>query len=268
MKLITRIVGEGKDLIILHGLYGSGDNWLTFARQLAENYKVHLPDQRNHGNSPHHPDNSYKAMVSDLMEYIDDHNISSPIVLGHSMGGKTAMWLSILHPEIISRLIVADISPVDYAQVTNPSALIGQHLNIVNAMKMIDLSVLKKREEIDKELLAFIPSDRVRQFLIKSIERKKDGSYHWKLNIDAIRNSLPEIMQGIDIAKYALSINPNLPVLFVRGELSDYIPEKDFEAIKLLYPNAIIDTIFESGHWIHAEKPEAFLAVLNDFLNK
>ena len=266
MKLNTRIIGQGKDLIILHGLYGSGDNWLTVARDLAEHFRVHLPDQRNHGNSPHHPDHSYKAMVSDVMEYLTEYNINSPIVLGHSMGGKTAMWLSILHPEVISKLIVVDISPVGYAQVTSPSSLISQHLNIVNSMRMIDLSILKTRQEIDKELSVYVPSEKVRQFLLKSIERKKDGSYRWKLNIDAISNYLPEIMNGIDVAKNASFINQTMPVLFIKGELSEYIPEEDFEAIKNLYPQAFIETIYGSGHWIHAEKPESFLAVVKSFL--
>lgn len=266
MKLNTRILGEGEDLIILHGLYGSGDNWLTFGRQLAGSFRVHLPDQRNHGNSPHHPDHSYKAMVADVVEYISEYNIDSPIVLGHSMGGKTAMWLSIQHPEIISKLIVVDISPVTYAKVTNPSALIEQHLNIVNAMLSIDLTSVKTRTDIDNELAVYVPSERVRQFLIKSIDREKDGSYKWKLNIDAISNYLPEIMKGIDIEKYASAINSEMPVLFVKGELSEYIPEADFGAIKELYPQAEIETVFDAGHWIHAEKPEAFLGVVRNFL--
>lgn len=266
MKLNSRILGDGKDLIILHGLYGSGDNWLTTGRQLAFDFRVHLPDHRNHGNSPHNSDHSYKAMVNDLIEYIQENNISSPIILGHSMGGKTAMWLSILHPEIASYLIVVDISPVGYAQVTRPSSLIDQHLNIVNAMRMVDMSSIKTRTEIDKELSAYISSDNVRQFLLKSIERKKDGHYYWKINVDALSNYLPEIMKGIDIEKHASQINKNLPVLFIKGELSPYIPEEDFDAIKRLYPQSSIETIFNSGHWIHAEQPQAFLSVLNSFL--
>ena len=266
MKLNTRIIGEGSDLIILHGLYGSGDNWLTFARQLAGNFRIHLPDQRNHGNSPHHPEHSYKAMVGDLVEYISEQNIQHPVILGHSMGGKTAMWLSITHPEIASKLIVVDISPVSYAKVMNPSVLIEQHLNIVSAMRSIDLTSVKTRSDIDKELAVYVPSERVRQFLIKSIDREKDGTYNWKLNIDAISNYLPEIMKGIEIEKFASSINPAMPVLFVKGELSEYIPESDFDAIKKLYPQAEIETIFDAVHWIHAEKPEAFLSVIKNFL--
>lgn len=267
MKLNTRILGEGKDLIILHGLYGSGDNWLTTGRQLADQYRVHLPDQRNHGNSQHDADHSYKAMVMDLVEYISDHNIKRPIILGHSMGGKTAMWLSIIHPEIASKLIIVDISPAGYAQVTKPSALIDQHLNIINAMRMIDLSILKTRQAIDKELATYVPAEKVRQFLIKSIEREKDGTYRWKLNIEALSNYLPEIMKGIDIDKYASCINPQMPVLFIKGELSNYIPDEDFTAIKKLYPQATIETIFDSEHWIHAEKPEAFLGVVKTFID-
>lgn len=267
MKLNTRILGEGKDLIILHGLYGSGDNWLTFARNLAENYKVHLPDQRNHGNSPHSPDHSYKAMVNDLAEYIETHNISSPIVIGHSMGGKTAIWFSILHPEIASSLIVIDISPVGYAQITDHSTLIEQHLNIVNAMRMVDISTFSSRNDIDSELSAYIPNNNVRQFLLKSIVRTKEGQYSWKINIEAIGHYLPEIMKGIDIEKNAPLINSKLPVLFVKGELSEYIPEEDFGEIKKLYPQASIETVYGSGHWVHAEKPEALLSVLHNFLN-
>lgn len=266
MDLNTRIIGEGKDLIILHGLYGSGDNWLTVGRRFAENYRVHLPDQRNHGNSPHHSDHSYKAMVDDLKEYIDTHKISSPIILGHSMGGKTAMWFTINYPDIASHLIVVDISPVGYTQITNPSDLVSEHLNIVNGMKSVNIEMLKSRNEIDQELSHYIPSEKIRQFLLKSIERKKNGHYSWKINIEALRNSLQEIMGGIDIEKKATLINPALPVLFVKGELSNYIPDKDFPEIKKIYPNARIETIFDTGHWIHAEKPEALIAVVNNFL--
>lgn len=266
MKLHTRILGHGPDLIILHGLYGSGDNWLTTGRQLAEHYRVHLPDQRNHGNSPHDARQSYQEMVSDIIGYMADHHVVSPILLGHSMGGKTAMWLSILHPEALSKLIVVDISPVGYARMTIPSRVIDHHLNIINAMRTVDLASLKTRKDIDRELSVYIPDDRIRQFLTKSIHRNKDGSYQWKINVEALGNSLPEIMQGIDIEKYAPLVNADMPVLFIKGELSDYIPEEDIPEIKKLYPKASVETMFDSGHWIHAEKPEAFLSVVNQFL--
>lgn len=268
MKLNSRILGEGPEMIILHGLYGSGDNWLTVARQLAGNFKIHLPDQRNHGNSPHDPELSYKALVSDIVEYINDNQISSPIIMGHSMGGKTAMWLSVLHPEVISKLIVVDISPVGYAQLTNHSNLVESHLNIVNAMRLVDLSNLKTRAEIDREFANYISQDMVRQFLLKSIDREKDGTYRWKLNVDAISKGLPDIMSGIDIEKYKRNVQRDLPVLFIRGELSEYIPDKDIEAIKILYPKATIETIFDAGHWVHAEQTEAFMGVLKHFLNE
>jgi pimeloyl-ACP methyl ester carboxylesterase len=259
-------LGHGPDLIILHGLYGAGDNWLTVGRQLAAHFRVHLPDLRNHGNSPHETLQSYPAMVSDLVEYMADHRISTPIVMGHSMGGKTAMWLSILHPESVSKLIVVDISPAGYARMTSPSPVIGQHLNIIHAIRTVDLSTQDTRKAIDLELSAYIPDERVRQFLTKSIERGKDGVYRWKINVEAVSNSLPEIMQGIDIDKYAPAVNPAMPVLFIRGELSDYIPDEDIPEIKRLYPGASVETIFNAGHWIHAEKPEAFLSVVNHFL--
>lgn len=267
MKLHTRILGEGKDLIILHGLYGAGDNWLSAGRLLSENYRVHLPDQRNHGNSPHNPSHTYKDMVNDLVEYISENHVEAPIVIGHSMGGKTAMWLSVLYPEIPSAMVIVDISPVGYARISSPSPLISQHLNIINAMRQVDLSSVKNRNDIDREFSAYIPFDRVRQFLIKSIDRKREGGYQWKLNIDAISNNLPEIMGGIDIEKYVEKIKPQLPVLFIKGELSGYIPDEDLDAIKMLYPKASIETIFDSGHWVHAEKPEAFQGVLNHFLD-
>lgn len=266
MKLNSRIIGDGPDLIILHGLYGSGDNWLTVARQFADHFRVHLPDARNHGHSPHDPELSYKAMVADLIDYLEEHQISSPIIMGHSMGGKTAMWLSILHPQRVSKLIIVDISPVSYAQLNKPSNLVEDHLNIVNAMRSVDLTHLKTRTEIDKEFAEYIHSDIVRQFLLKSIDREKNGKYSWKLNIESISNGLPEVMSGIDVEKYKGNIRPNLPVLFIRGELSEYIPDKDIEAIKTLYPTAVIETIFDASHWVHAEQPEAFISVLRHFL--
>lgn len=266
MKLFSRILGQGKDFIILHGLYGSGDNWLTIAKRLSDNYKVHLIDQRNHGNSQHSNIHTYELMVADLQEYIQINEIATPVILGHSMGGKTAIWNSIMYPDQASAYIIVDISPGGYSHLLSPSPIIEQHLNIMNGIRMVDLDEASTRTEVDKLLSQYIPDGKIRQFLLKNVDRDSEGKFSWKININALSEYLPEIMRGVDVIKQAGKINHATPVLFIKGANSHYIEEKDIQIIQSAYPQAKIETIPQAGHWVHAEQPELFLKCIQNFL--
>ena len=268
MKLNFRKTGNGHPIIILHGLYGSSDNWFTIARKLENNYTIYLPDARNHGRSPHNTVHTYEAMRDDLKEFIDSHKIKNPILIGHSMGGKTAMFFAAKFPEYLRALIVVDISPKAYMiKDQNVPGQYMTHRQIIQAMQNVDLSKLSKRTDAEAQLSGKIPSVMVRQFLLKNLAKTKTNSYEWLLNLNALSDQLPEIMSGLD--KKAVSPGAlSLPVLFIRGGKSDYIPENEVPDITGFFPAAEIVTIPDSGHWVHAEKPGEFMEKLMLFLEK
>lgn len=261
MELFYRKYGEGPPLIILHGLYGSSDNWVSIGRELAENFEVYLIDQRNHGKSPHSADHNYDLMKEDLHEFMEQHAIGKAIILGHSMGGKTAMFFAADYPEKISHLIIVDISPRSYKD-TNSTQL-KMHESIIRAMYNIDFYGIENRQEIDDILAKSIPQDRIRQFLLKNIHRSKDNEYSWSINIKTIKNELRNIMDGLDESQAAIT---GFPVLFIKGEKSDYIMDKDKDMIKNIFPYADFETIPDAGHWLHAEQPELFLKKITNFI--
>ena len=261
MELFFRKYGEGPPLIILHGLYGSSDNWVSVGRELAENFEVYLIDQRNHGQSPHSPDHNYSLMKEDLREFMDQHSIDKAIIKGHSMGGKTAIFFAADYPERISHLIVVDISPRSY-KTTNSSQL-KMHESIIRAMYNLDFYGIQNRQEIGDILSKSIPQDRIRQFLLKNVHRTKNNEYSWSINIKTIRNEIQNIMGGLD------ENHPEIigfPVLFINGEESDYIIDKDREIIKRIFPYADFESIPNAGHWLHAEQPEIFMKKVKDFI--
>ncbi len=261
MELFFRKYGEGPPLIIIHGLYGSSDNWVSIGRQLAKHFEVYLIDQRNHGKSPHSPDHNYDLLKEDLREFMDLQSIKKAIIIGHSMGGKTAMFFATDYPEKVSHLIVADISPKSYKS-TNSQQLLA-HNTIISAMYNLDFYGITSREEIDAILAKSIPETRVRQFLLKNIKRSKDNEYSWSLNIRAIRNELPNIMDGLKETQNEIT---GFPVLFIKGEKSDYILEDDKKEILKIFPYADFETIPNAGHWLHAEQPGLFLKTLENFI--
>lgn len=252
MKLAYREAGEGKPLIILHGLFGSSDNWLSIAKELESEYKIYLIDQRNHGSSPHSDDFTYEAMAADLAGFIEEHNIEDPIVMGHSMGGKTAMQFALSYPELLRKLIVVDIAPRYYPP---------HHQTILEGLQSIDIDNLKSRREADEALAKYVKELGVRQFLLKNLGRNSEGGYEWKMNLPVISEKIENVGQAIEEdARF------KKPVLFINGATSGYIKERDEEMINKLFPQATVRTIEGAGHWVHAEKPEEFTEVVRAFI--
>jgi len=261
MELFFRKYGEGPPLIILHGLYGSSDNWVSIARQLADHFEVFLPDQRNHGNSPHSKEHNYLLLKEDLKEFMDWQNIEKASILGHSMGGKTAMFFAADYPERINHLMVADISPRGYEN--DDSSQIKSHAVIIKAMSDIDFYGIQSRDDIDIILSKSIADKRVRQFLLKNISRTDDNEFTWKLNLKTIQTEIKSIMQGLPLNQQEIT---GFPVFFLKGADSDYITETDFPLIYKIFPQAEIEIIPNSGHWLHAEQPEIFIDKIRNFL--
>ena len=267
MELFYRELGEGPPLIILHGLYGSSDNWLSIARILAEHFHVYLPDQRNHGQSPHSPRHDYHVLCEDLADFMENHAIGKAVILGHSMGGKTAMFYAACHPESISTLIVVDISPRTYPFKEQSGTSFSLHKQMMEAMLRINPETLTSRRDAMEKLENEIPSDRIRQFLLKNLTHGRDNRFRWKMNLPVLYEQLPNILKGLDSEpEWQDKQFFSFPVLFIRGSNSGYIGEKDIPVIKHLFPYAEIVSIPDTGHWVHAEQPELFIKTLLEFL--
>lgn len=265
MNLFFRKFGKGPPLIILHGLYGSSDNWVSVGRKLSSNYEVYIIDQRNHGKSPHSTQHNYQLLKEDLLEFMDKQSIEKAIILGHSMGGKTAMFFAVDYLEKVSSLIIVDISPKSYKDTKSTQLL--SHSNIINSMYKVDFSKVKNREDIDKILSQSIPPKRVRQFLLKNVSRTKDNKFAWSINLESISNELENIMDGLNIESFKDGNGiTGFPVLFIKGEQSDYIESSDKTDIETIFPFAEIDTIPNAGHWLHAEQPDIFIKTIQNFL--
>lgn len=262
MKLYCRETGQGqKTIVIVHGLYGASDNWLSIATKLEDNYRIILPDQRNHGQSGHSDIHTYEAMADDLYETLQERTSEKVILLGHSMGGKTAMRLTMKHPEIVSQLIVADIAPKDYGNFANYAETTANHEKILKAMQSLHPEKMESRSEIDTAFKKHFPSKTLRQFLLKNVKRQKGGPYHWQLNIEALMNNLPELMDGFSHLHAGQAVQ-NIPAVFIRGEKSPYIKDEDSLVINRFFPGSQLVTIPDAGHWLHAEQPELFFKTL------
>lgn len=267
MRLFYRVDGMGFPLVIIHGLYGSSDNWLTVAKKLSAGFRVFTIDQRNHGRSPNSEIHSFEAMKNDLAEFFDEHHLEKAIVLGHSMGGKTAMWFAAEYPERVEKLIVADIAPKDYF-LLNDESQYYLHNNILRAMLEIDLAKVNSRSYVENFLLERIDSRQIVQFLLKNLHRNKDTHhFEWRLNIQSLYDNLDEIIQGVN-ARWFDDRRPILsyPVLFIKGADSNYILPEDFSSIRHIYPEAEIVEIPNAGHWLHAEQPQLFMEAIFKFL--
>jgi pimeloyl-ACP methyl ester carboxylesterase len=253
MKLFSRIEGEGRPLIILHGLFGMSDNWMTHAKNYAElGFEVHVLDQRNHGQSPHSDNFSYQLMANDLLEYMNDNGMESANIIGHSMGGKVAMLFACQHPERVERLIVVDIAPKGYPL---------HHQSILEGLHSLDFSVLTSRGAADKELAKTIDNFSVRQFLLKSLYWKEKGQLALRFNLAAIEANIEMVGEALfDDAEFMGE------TLFINGGQSNYITPEDEELIHHHFPLAHLFTISEAGHWVHAEAAEEFSEVSSRFL--
>ncbi len=265
MKLFHRALGEGPPLIVVHGLYGSSDNWISIARSLSVNFRVYLIDQRNHGRSPHSDKHSYDLLRDDLREFISNNHIRKPVLMGHSMGGKTVMYYAVAFPDLVNSLIVIDMAPVSYMDTATTQKDI--HKNILSALSGIDLSVARNRGDINNQLAPGIPNPAVRRFLLKNVTRYTGGAFRWKLNIDVLRRNLSGILDGLAPGDFRESGGiKGFPVLFIRGGLSDYIRDEHIPAIRTIFPDAQVRTFENAGHWLHAEEPERLVQTVKNFL--
>ncbi|WP_432412683.1 alpha/beta fold hydrolase [Rasiella sp. SM2506] len=253
MILHSQILGEGTPFIILHGFLGSGDNWKTLGNQFAEDgYQVHLVDQRNHGRSFHSENFSYEIMAEDLLKYLQHHNIEECLLLGHSMGGKTAMQFAVNHSEKVLKLLVADIGPKAYPQ---------HHQDILKALSLLDFSKIKSRGEADQVLSEYIQDVGTRQFLLKNVYWKEKGALGLRIHLPVLSEKITEV--GKALPEDSVFIKPTL---FLRGEKSGYIEEIDKLVIHKHFPKAEIVTVSDAGHWLHAENPSEFYQNVIKFL--
>ena len=252
ISLNFKTYGQGNPIIILHGLFGTLDNWQTIARQLSEEYLVYLVDQRNHGRSPHTEEFDYSLLAEDLKDFMESEGMSQATIIGHSMGGKTAMQFAVSYPEMVSSLVVVDIAPKAYE---------GGHQEIFDALMSIDLNKIENRKMADEQLVEKIPDVGVRQFLLKNLTRDKEGGYRWKMNLPAIHKNYQHILNNILLDEPYTG-----PALFIRGERSGYIKEADESLIKNTFPKAQVIPIPNAGHWVHAEAPEVLLSTFKNFM--
>ena len=265
MKLFYRKYGSGLPLIILHGLYGSSDNWVSIAKSISDRFTVFLPDQRNHGHSPHSPVHDYDSMTEDLFELVNDLKLKKFFLAGHSMGGKTAVNFALIWPERLYGLLVADISPM-VADGSNTIAY-NQHSEILDSILSVDLSGIRSREEVELLLKTRIQSETTRGFIMKNLKRESDNSFSWKLNASALMENLPGIMEGIEPFDLEIREISGFPVFFLKGEYSEYLPVSDFIHIRKIFPAAEFIIIPRSGHWVHSDNPEEVKKCLLKFLD-
>lgn len=252
MKLYFRSFGQGEPLIILHGVFGSSDNWQTVGQELSMKYKVYLVDQRNHGSSPHSDEFDYNVMADDILELMLHEKIDRAHLLGHSMGGKVAMTFATRYPKKVNKLIVVDIAPKYY---------VPQHERIFMGFRSIKLDQIQTRNEADVQMSQRIPERAVRQFILKNLNRNKEGSFVWKLNLDAIEKNAEEIGAALSEEDWF-----NGHVLFLAGTKSDYVKEDDLPNIRQHFPNAVLKNISGAGHWVHAEQPKLLVRMVFEFL--
>ncbi|GAA0877835.1 alpha/beta fold hydrolase [Algoriphagus jejuensis] len=251
MTLNFKKSGSGPPLVILHGLFGSLDNWFSIAKELVEHYTLYLIDQRNHGDSPHSDEWDYAAMVEDLKELLDADGLEKIYLMGHSMGGKTAMNFAVKYPERVEKLIVADIAPRYYPV---------HHESILEGLNSLELKSIQSRKDADEQLAKYIPELGVRQFLLKSLSRDSEG-FVWKIN-------LPVITKNIENVGEALSEGSHFdgPTLFLAGANSNYVQQKDLPDLEAHFPNYQLEFIANAGHWLHAEQPHAVVEEMRKFL--
>jgi pimeloyl-ACP methyl ester carboxylesterase len=243
--LHSNIIGEGKPMVILHGFLGMSDNWKTLGKQFSEQgFEVHLVDQRNHGRSFHSEDFDYEVMVEDLKHYCETKNLNDIVLLGHSMGGKTAMLFGATHSNLVSKLLVADIAPRFYPI---------HHDAILEGLSSLDFSVINTRKVADEQLSKYVSEFGTRQFMLKNLYWVETGQLGLRLNLKVLKENVAEVGEALpSFYKF------NKDTLFLRGDKSEYIALQDEAIIKNQFPNASIVTISNAGHWLHAENPLEF----------
>lgn len=240
-------------MFILHGLFGLGDNWASLSKVFAEEgFCCYLADLRNHGRSPHSPVFNYEAMAADLEELMNDEQVQKADIIGHSMGGKAAMFFALQFPERTNKLIVADIAPKYYPQ---------HHQSVFSALKSIDLSAITSRKEAEELLRAALHDESTIQFLLKNLYWKDDKTLDWRFGLSEIENNIEHIGKAFKTEKQL-----KIKTLFIKGERSGYINDDDEAEIKKIFPLSEIRTVPDAGHWVHAENPGGFMKIVLDFL--
>lgn len=253
MKLHYRITGEGNPLIILHGLFGSSDNWQTFAKNISgQGFSAIQIDLRNHGRSPHAEEFNFHALSEDVSETMDFMGLKECCVLGHSLGGKTAMILAQSYPGKVSKLIVVDIAPKKYPVL---------HSKIIEGLKAVNASSVSSRKEAEERLSHYVTNESEKQFLLKNLYRAVQYHFAWRFNLGSISDNIERIGEAVPENKIF-----GKPVLFIRGEKSDYISDPDFENAKKIFPGAKLLTAPGAGHWVHADTPEWLVNAVAYFL--
>lgn len=252
--LHSKIYGNHpKHLLILHGLFGQADNFGTLSKRFSEFYTVHAIDLRNHGRSFHDDDMSLQAMAGDLLNYLDENQIETCFLLGHSLGGRAVIEFSYLYPQRLEKLIVADMAPKAYPP---------HHQGIFKALNSVDFDQINKRAEVEEVLKLYIPEYSVRQFLLKNVHSTDSGKYAFRFNLKVLNQWYNEMIE------HEMSIGTfDKPTLFLKGGKSDYILPEDFDLIYKHFPKAEIKTVPNAGHWVHAENPNAFHDFVIEFLN-
>lgn len=250
--LFARKTGVGEPVLILHGLLGSSENWATVARDLAGSYTVFSLDLRNHGRSFHSDHFDYPVMAGDVKAFIDQQGLKNVAIIGHSMGGKTAMQFAFFYPEHVHKLVVVDIALRAYPP---------HNLNSVDALRRLDLTTISRLSQADEQLAADIPDISERLSHLKNLKREPDGTYHWRVNLEAIRRNYPFISEAVTGAGYAKEC------LFIRGVNSDYIQDADWEDILESFPRAKLETIPNAGHWVHVEARQMFVQTVRDYFD-
>ncbi len=254
MELNHKVFGVGDPVIILHGLFGMLDNWQTIAKKLAENYMVYIIDQRNHGRSPRMDAHNYKAMAEDLAAFMESQWIHSAHIVGHSMGGKTAMQMAMDYPDMVESLAVIDISP---------TASTRGHDAVFDALNAVDIEQLEKRSAAQEAMQVHVQEVGVIQFLLKNLTRKKEGGYEWKMNLPVIERDYERILDPI-----VCSTPYDKATLFIKGGQSRHIVDADLPLMKECFPSYQMKEIADAGHWVHADAPDVTLQMLREFLSE
>jgi len=253
MKLFYRALGEsGTPVIVLHGIFGTSDNWLGFGKSIAGNHRVFLVDQRNHGQSPWGNEFNYEVMSDDLLEFIQEHQLENPILIGHSMGGKVVMQFDLLNPSIASRIVIVDIAPKFYPV---------HHTQILEGLNSLDLTTLESRQAANEHLKRFEEKEGVRQFLLKNLYRNAEQQFAWRINLKVITKNIDVV--GHELLVPAAS---NTEALFIKGADSPYIQPEDERYIAEIFPNFELVEIPGAGHWVQADQPDLFLQALQSYL--
>lgn len=251
--LYSRIEGTGKPLLIIHGFLGMSDNWKSFSSlYVAEGFQTHILDLRNHGKSFHSDDFSYDLMAQDVLEYCQGNNLEKIAIIGHSMGGKVAMLFATEHPEMVDKLVVADIGPKYYAP---------HHQDILAGLNAVDFSTKPSRTDVEEILYPYIPDFGTRQFLMKNLYWKEPGQLDFRFNLKVFNEKIDVV--GTSLAENAMF---EKPTLFIRGGNSKYILDSDLPEIKSHFPDFELVTIPNAGHWLHVENPKLFFEETSEFL--